>query len=719
MLSHRWIIRFLIASCFLAGVVRTGSIRAEDGDYAVLKRPVRVNGPTVTKIGDDPVHLYGDLYVYSRSPDFQPGNPIQEGNAHPRTKITPKKPWEIESNYLGVPARIVEGGFNSRYSFASPHAEYELYWPVHLIDGDPESFWMIRRDGPYEQPFRTEPVELRIDLPQETTVRQINMITMPEGPPPRAFKIGSQEVDPEKMYYNSLPKDLEVLVSRDGHHWDTVFKTDDLPRAGKREKVEIPFLPRQAKQIMLRGNNFGPLIHPDLGPFMMGLFFGYTWAFAELEVLDNHDRNVALASRGAGITQYTGRVSTWDFDVMNDVALAMRYDLGAKWIRANYWGGNLMWHYVEQEPGVYVIDPVSDLAVSEAAKNGIDVIMGLEYGNWLYADSPRPNLANNYDPILFDPPPSPITPEQIEAYTRWVRFMVENFKDRITWWEIWNEPSTNRARYGFGSDREGARHYANLIKATVPVIRELAPDSKIMISNAYWPWEIFKEEVFADVAQLIDGFELHVRVYEWSLDGANYQNLPKYIRDNRAEAESMGFNGVYLSQENQWFAEPNPAQWMQGRIKPTYIGQAKNMARLMFQNAALEVVSFWQGGFQMESGTLAPSYYVFRTLATVTDGAKPAEVEVGFSTKRVIDHHGMRLPDGNLLLGLWLPGDAVDNHTGQKTEVTLPNLQANRITGIDTLNGTEQAVNFESEAGATVIRGLVVHDYPLVLRIEH
>ena len=190
-------------------------------------------------------------------------------------------------------------------------------------------------------------------------------------------------------------RNLRVMVSR-----------GQIPIVELGGKVELPFLPRAAKQVRLLGNDFGPMIHPDQGPFIIGLFFGYTWSFAELEILDDKGNNVALASRGAGITQYEGRQGQWDFDVKNDVSLATRYDLGAKWIRANYWGGNLMWHYVEQEKGKYVIDPVSDLAVDEASKNGIEVIMGLEYGNWLYADPPRPNLQNQFDPILMDPPPS-------------------------------------------------------------------------------------------------------------------------------------------------------------------------------------------------------------------------------------------------------------------------------------------------------------------------
>lgn len=296
--------------------------------------------------------------------------------------------------------------------------------------------------------------------------------------------------------------------------------------------------------------------------------------------------------------------------------------------------------------------------------------------------------------------------------------MVDHFKDRVKWWEVWNEPSTARERYGFGPDRLGANLYARLIQAAAATIRAADPEAKILISNAYWPWEIFKQEVLAKVVNLIDAFELHIRVYESSLNSSAYKNLPERIRANQDEARSLGFKGIFMSEENQWFAEPNPSQWLPGKLKPTYIGQAKNLARLMLQNAALDVVSFWQGGFQLESGTLSPAYYVYRTLCTITDGAQPTRVEVNFSARTGADRYGFRLPDGRLLVALWLPGDAMDDHPGQVTDVTVRGVQAKRVLGIDVLNGDQQELNFTSQADGTVVPGVVLRDYPVVLQIQ-
>ena len=692
--------------------------------------------PIVTDADGVPVYVFGDLYVYGLSPDFQPGNEIQGGNENPREKIKPKKPWEIKSNYFGVPAYIVGGGFPYRYSSFAPQGTYpdligqvsnRFNWPVNLIDGNPKTYWTSPRGGTFHHPLERGPISIRIDLPQEMTIKEVDMVTRAEAIPERAFDIEwlrDRTLKLEDRYHNPLPRDLGIMVSRDGRHWDTVYKTEDLPPAKLGETTRFPFLPRRAKQILLRGEDFGPMINPDLAPLLVGIFFGYCWSLAEIRVLDENGANVALASRGAGITVDLGPPSSWDPDVMNDVALACRYDLGVKWMRCSYHGGNLLWHHVEQERGEYVIDPAADQGVTEATENGITVTMGLMYGNWLYADPPRPNLLNRLEPIPFDPPPAPTTPEHIEAYTKWARFMVNHFKDRVKWWEIFNEASDERERYGFGIDREGARAYARLIKAVVPVIREADPEAKILIQGLYWPWEMFKEEVMSEVAPMVDALELPIRVYEASLNSPYYKEIPEKTRVYQAEAKSMGFKGVYVSYETMWFPEPNPPDpttvlWGRVRhVKATYVGQAKNLARHMLQNHGLDVVTFWLGGFQLESGTLAPAYYVYRTLCTVMDGAKPAEVKVVLGSQTRFDHYGFMLPDGDLMVALWLPGDAVDDHPGETTDVSLPGVRAKRVVGIDTLNGYRQDLEFNREDDTTVVPGLVIRDYPLVLRVS-
>ena len=70
------------------------------------------------------------------------------------------------------------------------------------------------------------------------------------------------------------------------------------------------------------------------------------------------------------------------------------------------------------------------------------------------------------------------TEEDIQRYLDYVRFIVRHFKGRIQYYEIWNE-----------NDRGGplqyieVNDYINLVKRTVPVIRDEDPEAKIVVGS--------------------------------------------------------------------------------------------------------------------------------------------------------------------------------------------------------------------------------------------
>ena len=96
--------------------------------------------------------------------------------------------------------------------------------------------------------------------------------------------------------------------------------------------------------------------------------------------------------------------------------------------------------------GRYIIDEKTKEAMTEATANGCQVIVMLAYGNWLYHHEPPPADVQGFPCYLWDGkvdptrqeismknfpaamPPAPITREHIDAYKRWVREMVTQFK---------------------------------------------------------------------------------------------------------------------------------------------------------------------------------------------------------------------------------------------------------------------------------------------------
>jgi hypothetical protein len=59
----------------------------------------------------------------------------------------------------------------------------------------------------------------------------------------------------------------------------------------------------------------------------------------------------------------------------------------------------------------------------------------------------------------------------------------------------------------------------------------------------------------------------------------------------------------------------------------------------------------------------------------------------------------------------------VEEDPGERATLTIEGVSAQSVIGIDVLNSLEQELIFEMENGDLVIRGLLVRDYPIFLRL--
>jgi len=113
-----------------------------------------------------------------------------------------------------------------------------------------------------------------------------------------------------------------------------------------------------------------------------------------------------------------------------------------------------------------------------------------------------------------------------------------------------------------------------------------------------------------------------------------------------------------------------------------------------------------------------PAYHALRTMATVTDGAKPTDMNMEIEGLEMpYDTCRLKFADGSLLVGVWLTEHASDLHEPVAAMVKLPCLQATKIVGIDAINGTEHALRSESSPESLTIPDLMVSDYPTLIHI--
>lgn len=214
------------------------------------------------------------------------------------------------------------------------------------------------------------------------------------------------------------------------------------------------------------------------------------------------------------------------------------FDAGVKWIRIGQYENSsdwTSWDWVEQKRGTMVIAPELDDFVDSLVDNGVQIQVQLMYGNPMYTspagklpDSilPEPGSFHNDDRSLYSIFWPPKTPEQIQAFARYVKFMVAHFRGRIRYWVLWNEQDI-----GYWNPWGNPEEYGRLLKAFVPAVHETDPDAKVIYGAQADPSRDFTRRAL-DVCQCASG-----------LDVFAYHTYPGYGGNKNPESMDSGAYG--------------------------------------------------------------------------------------------------------------------------------------------------------------------------------
>jgi hypothetical protein len=214
------------------------------------------------------------------------------------------------------------------------------------------------------------------------------------------------------------------------------------------------------------------------------------------------------------------------------------FDAGVKWIRIGQYENSsdlTSWDYVEQKRGVLAINPLLDEYVDSLHDNGIQIQVQLMYGNPMYTSpsgklpdsiEPKPGSFHNDDRSLYSIFWAPRTPEQIEAFTRYVRFMVNHFKGKIHYWALWNEEDI-----GYWNPWGNPEEYGHLLKAMARAVHETDPDAKVIYGGQADPMRDFAKSALDACGCAAD------------IDVFAYHTYPGYGQNFNPESEDYGAYG--------------------------------------------------------------------------------------------------------------------------------------------------------------------------------
>jgi hypothetical protein len=343
--------------------------------------------------------------------------------------------------------------------------------------------------------------------------------------------------------------------------------------------------------------------------------------------------------------------------------------------------------------------------ITNLAKNGVSVDYILTF--WDKANHPQgwqPNVSRFR------------TQEEIQRYLEYVRFIVSHFKGRVNYYEIWNEPNNKEPLQWIQED-----DYINLVKQTVPVIRQEDPVAKIIVGSIVLQQQEDRDYLFrilsSDVMPIVDVIAWHP-LYGVSPENLEYRSYyydyPSIIQQIKDTASAHGFQDEYRADEVT-YRSPDCHWCYSGDMLNSNITAAKYYARGIIMNLGMNL-GVGVGG---TSSSRVESYTAIQNLCTLMAGAKPAKLPLeiqGEATK--IRSYGFILSNGDRLLALWTDGVAVDDDPGVPASLTIPGFDGWNATGVDVLYGLEQKLITSNENSKLIINDFLVKDYPIIIRLS-
>jgi hypothetical protein len=174
------------------------------------------------------------------------------------------------------------------------------------------------------------------------------------------------------------------------------------------------------------------------------------------------------------------------------------FDAGVSWIRIGQYENSsdpTSWDWVEQRRGVFAVAPEVDDYVDSLVENGVQVQVQLMYGNPMYTSrsgippdiiTPEPGSFHNDDRSINSIFWPPKTPDQIAAFLRYVKWMVNHFRGRIHYYALWNEQDI-----GYWNPYGNPEEYGRLLAAFVPAVHETDPLAKVIYGGQADPTSDF------------------------------------------------------------------------------------------------------------------------------------------------------------------------------------------------------------------------------------
>lgn len=643
---------------------------------------------------------------------------LQEGNREQVSDFRSLPSSELKHNLFGVTAHLVRES-DAETPFIASHA----------VDGDLDTCWGSRW-WRTQVPF--EPEWIEVDLGEAKPAAEIRFLP---------------------AWRNSgVPACFTIQTSTDGKQWETVVEQTDFHlqtpadarlRHGDLAWQCFPFAERPVRYVRLEATRLGQ------GPTSFFCCPGdpYQLRIAELVALDK-DKKPLTNPKCA--TRVSTTHTAW-FNTPESIAKTtpMLPKTGVKLNRVNQWGDKLDWASVEKTKGKYVVAPDVDRSITEHVKQGIDILLTLDYGNNVYQRVPNPSDVGKSTWFLAHPflQCAPTTPAAVQGFANYCGFMAKHFKGRVKYFEIWNEEN------GWFYDVNGnagsiamVKAYGRALAAAAKAVKEANPEAIVVFGGIAGNSLDFPRIAMQEGAgPYIDVFAFHpygsptpetmdnnfiTQVGDWMDSRPRPANIKTYedlIHAYKEVFRPYKADMPIWADEMNWFAPGQPPSGQFMFADQSELTQAKYLARFFIMNASLNSAAVWWSLYNANHAqewaivrtadcSPRPAFYTAGYVSTVLDDCKPAaDVKIQPVGKAPDDLaiKPFRNGRGELRVAVWRKSVADDNTKLVPVTLALP--KTGNVEIVDTLYGYKQRANVTSSDGGTQVRGLLVGDWPVVL----
>lgn len=345
----------------------------------------------------------------------------------------------------------------------------------------------------------------------------------------------------------------------------------------------------------------------------------------------------------------------------------------------------------------------------------------------------------------------PVSPQGKKAWLNFVDSMVSRYGEKVTYWEIWNEPNY----ISFWQPKPNPADYVELVRITTEKIKALDSNAIILGASLARMDLPYAKEIFdKGIAPYLDVVTIHpynaipegivrkiaypVKTPDYYMPSSNsIDSLKALIAKHKPEIEIWQAENGYPSGFNShgWqgtgpYGNIVQAKWLLRRAMTDLSYGAKVSAYFALCEYKLSPGDWKKnrkGLLKLHTHKPKPAYFVLQHLTSAlqgklkTDSLAKMQFEItdygsfaGIRTQDIYQATFTRAKGGNIA-AYWLPVRMQEKTLPAQIQLTLKNIEFQEPLFLDLLDGKVYEPQLEKQENTLIFKNLPLQDYPFLI----